>query len=88
MVVIFIGWHMREPASVGIHHFKSVSSFLSFLLVFFPIYKFLNSHSPITFSYLKMSSIAAGNLFNVKGIVAVVTGGGTGRYHITFIEPV
>jgi hypothetical protein len=26
-----------------------------------------------------MSSIEAGNLFGVKGIVAVITGGGTGK---------
>lgn len=27
-----------------------------------------------------MSSVKAANLFNVKGLVAVVTGGGTGKY--------
>lgn len=31
-------------------------------------------------TYIVMTSLGASNLFNVNGLVAVITGGGTGKF--------
>jgi hypothetical protein len=41
----------------------------------------VQSHNPLALvsTYITMADLDAGNLFSVKGLVAVITGGGTGK---------